>query len=63
MALMSLQEYAEQTFTPKSIPDKRTLQRWCKDGLIVGAVKMGGLWFIDTKTHKKYNDALIQRLG
>jgi len=52
MALISLNEWREKTFTGKR-PTLRSCQRWAKDGHIPGARQMGALWFVDEDIEKK----------
>lgn len=43
--LMSIDEWAEATFTAKSRPHDRTIRRWVADGTLPSK-KIGGLVFI-----------------
>lgn len=46
MALQKISEFQE-SFTPKSRPDRRTIMRWIKKRDIYG-IKLGGVFYIDT---------------
>lgn len=44
--LMKLSTYRERRYVEGAAPDIRTMQMWCKNGKIKGAVKEGKCWYI-----------------
>lgn len=49
-----LKEWKEKHY-PGNTPTLRTCQNWAKSGYIPGAVKVGGLWFVDEDIAKQAN--------
>lgn len=50
--LMLLSEWRERNFIEPR-PSLRTFQKWCSEGEIPGAKKIGNLWFVDIEINKK----------
>lgn len=62
MALISLGEWREITFTGRR-PTLRACQRWAKQGHIIGATKIGALWFVDEEIEKRATgNALVAKV-
>jgi len=54
MSRIALSEWKDENY-PGERPSLRTCQSWAKQGLIPGAVKIGGLWFVDLEIEKQAN--------
>ncbi|ARM83926.1 hypothetical protein [Marinobacter salarius] len=54
MSRMALSDWKDENY-PGDRPTLRTCQNWANQGLIPGAVKVGGLWFIDLEIEKQAN--------
>lgn len=52
MSKITLADWKEKNF-PGKVPSLRTCQNWANEGRIPGAMKMGGLWFVDTAIERK----------
>lgn len=52
MSQIPLSEWKEKHF-PGKCPTLRTCQNWANQGLIPGAKKIGGLWFVDQEIEKQ----------
>lgn len=50
--LMLLIEWRERNFIEPR-PSLRTFQKWCSEGEIPGAKKIGNLWFVDIEINEK----------
>ena len=64
MSRIPLSEWKQKNY-PCKRPTLRTCQNWANDGLIVGAVKVGGLWFVDESIEKQAagNDRIARILA
>lgn len=57
-----LSEWRKRNFIEPR-PSLRTFQKWCAEGEIPGARKIGNLWFIDTDLNKtKTGNPLVDRV-
>jgi hypothetical protein len=54
MSKIALSEWKKENY-PGKRPTLRTVQNWANDGLIPGAIKVGGLWFVDLEIEKQAN--------
>lgn len=52
MSRIPLSDWKEKNY-PGKCPSLRTCRNWANDGLIPGAVKVGGLWFVDETIEKQ----------
>lgn len=52
MSKIALSEWKDKHY-PGKRPTLRTCQNWANEGLIPGAVKVGGLWFVDESIEKQ----------
>ncbi|RDH44652.1 hypothetical protein [Zooshikella ganghwensis] len=62
MRLMRLSTYAKQRYPLGDGPTLRTLRNRCESGLIPGATKEGGLWFINIDVHEKASSSLVSKV-
>jgi hypothetical protein len=57
MKLMTLKEWADETFTEASRPDIRTLHRWIRDGHLAVRV-IGRNYYVDAKNGLQENNTV-----
>lgn len=61
MALMTVEEYIERKYTPKSRPDKKTVWGWIRTGKIP-AKKEGRRYYIDEKALQLTGNPLVDNV-
>lgn len=57
MKLMTLKEWADESFTEKSRPDIKTLHRWIRDGHLAVRV-IGRNYYVDAENGLQENNAV-----
>ena len=57
MKLMTLKEWADETFTEKSRPDIKTLHRWIRDGHLAVRV-IGRNYYVDAENGLQENSTV-----
>lgn len=53
---MSITEYRETNFTPKSAPDPRTIKKWIDNQELPGKI-IGGTYFVEVEEAEKIKPA------